>query len=266
MQDINQRNRNMIKLDRVYKKYTVTERKGQSLLKLFFSKRKDIQALHDLSLEIKEGQAFGLLGPNGAGKTTIIKILCGLTQPTCGRVTIDERPVDKSKKKIGVMLGSTMIYYRITGFDNLEYFARLYGVPEYKKRIEEMADFLGLKDFIDDYPEVYSEGMKKKLALARALIHNPDILLLDEPTNGLDPRSSFQIRKRIAELKAEDKTVLLCTHDTQEAEFLCDRVGILNKGKLVTEGAPDSLKESVCQGKRLDNLNQVFMQVTGELL
>ncbi len=256
----------MIYLDKINKKYTLTERKGQNLFNLFLSKKRDIQALTDLSLGIEKGEIYGLLGPNGAGKTTIIKILCGLTKPTSGRVTINKQPVERARGKVGVMLGSTMIYYRITGFDNLEYFGKLYGVNDYKARIEELINFLDLKDFIDDYTEIYSEGMKKKLALARALIHNPDILLLDEPTNGLDPRSSLQIRKRISKLKSEDKTVLLCTHDTQEAEFLCDRIGILNKGKLVTEGSPDNLKESVCQGRRLDNLSQVFMQVTGELL
>lgn len=249
----------MIEIKNITKVYRIKK----STRKFIFSPPKYfLNALDNVSLDIKEGELFGLLGPNGAGKTTLINIICGLLQPTSGQVKIYEKPVEEVKIRIGLMLGYTMVYYRLTGYDNLAYFARLYNVRNYKQRIKELAEFLGLEDWLDEYVEHYSTGMKSKLALARALIHNPDILLLDEPTLGLDPYIAIEIRKKIKEMK---KTIILTTHYMEEADQLSDRIGILNKGRLIKVDTPQNLKQII--GEKQDvSLLDVFVKVTGENL
>jgi len=231
---------------------------------VFFPKHSTLKALDNVSLNIKKGEIFALLGPNGAGKTTLIRILSSLLQPTKGEVFIDNKTIDKSRGKIGLMLGSTMIYYRITGYDNLEYFAKLYNVKDYKGRINDLAAFLGLQDFLNECVERYSEGMKTKLALARALIHDPDILFLDEPTLGLDPNISVQIRNKLNRLRDKGKTIILTTHYMEEADYMSDRVGILNHGRLVKIDTPTNLKKLV--GTENATLLDSFIKLTGEKL
>ncbi|MFH1836180.1 MAG: ABC transporter ATP-binding protein [Methanobacteriota archaeon] len=223
-----------------------------------------MKAVDDVSLTLKEGEIFGLLGPNGAGKTTLMKMVCGLIQPTRGSILIDESPIERNLARVGLMLGSTIIYYRLSGYDNLEYFAKLYGVRNIEGRIAELSNFLGLDGFLNEYVEIYSEGMKTKLALARALIHDPDILLLDEPTLGLDPKISSQMREKVIELRGRGKTILLTTHYMDEAEFLCDRVGFLNKGSLIRVDSPVNLKKSINKGNA--DLSEVFIKLAGENL
>jgi ABC-2 type transport system ATP-binding protein len=239
----------MIDIRGITKTYQI--KKSNSRLAL---KERYVNVLDDIHLNIKKGELFVLLGENGAGKTTLIKIICGLIQPTKGSVFIDNRPPQEAEIRIGLMLGYTMIYYRMTGYDNLEYFAKLYKVENYKERIKELCDFLGLGDWIFEYVEHYSTGMKAKLSLARALIHNPDILLLDEPTSGLDPHIAIEVRNKI---KGMGKTIILTTHYINEAECLSDRIGFLKKGKLVGADTSQNLKQITGKGEAI-SLEEVF--------
>ncbi|MDH5450190.1 MAG: ATP-binding cassette domain-containing protein [Candidatus Bathyarchaeota archaeon] len=219
----------------------------------FFGKKRKtvIKALDCISFEIQDGELFGLLGPNGAGKTTTVKILCTLLEPTEGHAFVKGYDVVKDANKVRKIVnmvagGERMLYYRLTGRENLEYFADLYDVPrsEVSIRVSRLLDLVGLSDRADDEVEKYSKGMKQRLQICRGLINNPQVLFLDEPTLGLDVNIAKDIRRFIREkiVKEQGKTVLLTTHYMFEAEEMCDRVGFLNKGKLVVVGRPDELK------------------------
>jgi len=197
--------------------------------KLLNREKKTFKAVDDVSFEIYEGERIGLLGPNGAGKTTIIQMLCGLIQPTSGTVLIRGMAADRQQSLIGLMMGRRMIYHRLTGYNNLEYYARLYGVEDIDGRIGKLCNMLRIGGWLDEYVEYYSDGMKYKLAVARALVHDPEILILDEPTLGLDLATSEYLRGIIGRLR---KTVLLTTHYVEEAKELSDRVVILSGGRV----------------------------------
>jgi len=184
-----------------------------------------------------EGETLGLLGPNGAGKTTLIKLITGILEPTDGTIKINGKPPEQEKMNIGLMLGYEMIYYRMTGYDNLKYFGRIYGVNNLEQRIDELGKMLGLNEELFDFVENYSIGMKSKLALARCLIHEPKILVLDEPTLGLDPNIAERMRK---EIKDMNKTILLTTHYMEEAEELCDRIALMSQGKIIAVESKES--------------------------
>lgn len=211
----------------------------------------EIIALDGLSLEIKRGEIFGLLGPNGAGKTTIIRVLTSLTLPTSGRVTINGFDVAHNpkevKKEIGVVPQYLNLDSELTGEENLDFYGRLHDMPsgERQERIRELLDFVGLRERSRDLVEGYSGGMKRRLLIARALMHRPKVLFLDEPTVGLDPQTRRKIWDLIKTLKKEGVTVLLTTHYIEEAEMLCDRVGIIDKGRLIALGTPQELKSKV---------------------
>ncbi|VVB51452.1 Trehalose/maltose import ATP-binding protein MalK [uncultured archaeon] len=208
----------------------------------FFPRKKTriIRAVDDVSLSVKKGEIYGLLGPNGSGKTTTTKILSTLLTPTSGEVNVAGYDVLKQpqevRKNIGVMLGQQLIYHRLSGRDNLMLYGDLYGVEDVGERIEELAGFFGLSERLDSLVETYSTGMKCRLAVVRALIHDPPVLLLDEPTLGLDPQAAVKLREQIKALSKEGKTIFLCTHYMLEAEYLCDKVGILSKGRLLFSG------------------------------
>lgn len=222
----------------------------------FIPKHQSFYALKNVNLEIKKGEIFALLGPNGAGKTTLLKLIVGLIQPTSGNILIDGKKTEK--QKVGLMLGNSIIYYRLNGYDNLKYFAKIYSVNDYDKRINELAKFLGIKDWLYEYVEHYSLGMKSKLALARAMIHNPDILLLDEPTLGLDPNISMEVRKKIRKM---NKTIIFCTHYLEEAEEIADRIGIIKEGKII---AVDNFKKLklLSKNKKDSSLKDIFVKLT----
>jgi len=232
--------------------------KTNPLRNFFFPKYKSFFALKNINLEIKKGEIFALLGPNGSGKTTLMKLLVDLIQPTSGNIFIDKKKPKKQKIRIGLMLGNSMIYYRMTGYDNLKYFAKIYNINNYQKRINELTKFLGIKDWLYEYVEHYSLGMKSKLALARAMIHNPDILLLDEPTLGLDPNISIEVREKIKQMK---KTIIFCTHYLEEAEEIADRIGIIKEGKII---AVDNFKKLklLSKSKNSSSLRDVFRKLT----
>jgi ABC-2 type transport system ATP-binding protein len=211
-------------------------------------KQGTITALDDLTLAVAQGEIFGLLGPNGAGKTTLIKILSTMLLPDHGTASINGHDIvtraRQVRKAIGVMFtGASGLFLRLSARKNLEYFASLYAMPRRfaKQRIAELLDRQGLADRADDAVASYSQGMRQRLHLARALLHDPAVLLLDEPTVGLDPLAAQEFRRSVAAMRSEGKTVLFSTHHMHEAEHMCDRVAIVNKGRLVTIGSPTSL-------------------------
>ncbi len=204
----------------------------------------EILALNKVNLSIKEGEIFGLLGPNGAGKTTMVQILTTLLQPTSGYAIVDGYNILKKPKHVkncvGLMLGSDMLYYRITGYDNLKFFCQIYHIPNYKEKIYKMADEIGLNNWLNQYVEHFSSGMKMKLALCRTLLLDPKILFLDEPTLGLDVKSTLFI---INKLKNLNRTVFLTSHNMNVVEKLCNRIAFINKGKIVKIGDKNELKK-----------------------
>lgn len=218
----------------------------------FGGKDSRVTAIDHLNIEVKRGELFGLLGPNGAGKTTLVKILCTLLPPDEGSAYVNGFDVSRQqlevKRSLGALfsVGERGAFWRLSGYRNLEFFSAIYNVPRQKRheRIMEVLDLVGLKDKAFEHYQKYSGGMKRKLALARALLPDPPILLLDEPTTGLDVISSRSLRKFIREKLSGDagKTVLYTTHYVEEASQICDRICILNKGKLVACDTPASIR------------------------
>ncbi len=204
--------------------------------------KRKIKALDNVNISLKEGEIFGLLGPNGAGKTTLTQILTTIIQPTSGYATIDgfniiKEPL-KAKSRIALMLGNEMIYYRMTGYANLKFFCRIYKVRNFKEKIYNMAENFGLKNWLNQYVEKYSSGMKMKLALCRTLLLNRKLLLLDEPSLGVD----VKLKKYLIEkLKNSGSSIILTSHDMSFVEKLCDRIGFLNEGKIVKIGTKEDI-------------------------
>ena len=215
-------------------------------------KRERFRAVDGIDLVVEPGEIFGLLGPNGAGKTTTMKMLATLLIPTSGTIRVlGIDPLMRPREvraRLGAMLsGERSLYMKLTGRENLEYFAALYHVPpgETKARIEKVLPAAKLADRADDYVERYSTGMRQRLALARALLPDPPLVVLDEPTVGLDPQASRDLRDRVRELKAQGRTVLLTTHYMEEADQLCDRVAIIDHGRIVALDTPAALKRTI---------------------
>src|SRR5215207_65254 len=215
----------------------------------------DVEAVRGVSFGIEQGELFGLLGPNGAGKTTTIKMLITLLIPTKGTASVlgfdvvkDAREV---RRRIGYVFGGERgVYERLSGYDNLRYFAELYGVPpkEIRSRIDYLLELVGLKGREQERAEGYSRGMKQRLHIARGLLHDPPVVFLDEPTIGLDPIGARELRATIASLAEAGKTILLTTHYMFEADALCDRIAVINRGQIVAEGTPAQLKQNVAEG------------------
>ena len=212
----------------------------------------EIEAVRGVSFEIAEGELFGLLGPNGAGKTTTIKMLITLLIPTSGSAHVLGLDVVKDayevRKRIGYVFGGDRgLYERLSAYDNLRYFAELYGVPprDQRRRIEQLLELVGLRGREKERVEGYSRGMRQRLHIARGLLHDPPVVFLDEPTIGVDPVGARALRATIAGLVASGKTVLLTTHYMFEADTLCDRIAVIAKGRLVAEGTPRELKRHV---------------------
>ena len=210
-------------------------------------------AVNHLNFSIHKGEVFGLLGPNGAGKTTTIRMLASLISCSEGSAKVKGYLIDKDSLKVretvGILTENPSLYEKLTAYENMDFFAQAYGLtaPEQKlNRIQEMLEFFGLWERRNDKVATFSKGMKQKLAIARALVHNPPILFLDEPTSGLDPESSKEVRDLIAKLSHHEKsTILLSTHHLEDAEKLCNRVMIINKGKSVIVGTPDELRNKI---------------------
>jgi ABC-2 type transport system ATP-binding protein len=213
---------------------------------------KEVVAVEDISFEVGAGELFGLLGPNGAGKTTTVKMLTTLLIPSGGTARVLGHDVVQQPKevqrRIGFIFGGERgLYWRLSGIDNLRYFASLYQVePEVsKKRIPYLLDLVGLNDRGNEKVGGYSRGMKQRLHVARTLLHDPEVLFLDEPTLGLDPVGAREFRQVIRDLQSERKTILLTTHYMFEADALCQRVGVINHGRIIALDTPANLKRFV---------------------
>ncbi|MBV8885787.1 MAG: ABC transporter ATP-binding protein [Chroococcidiopsidaceae cyanobacterium CP_BM_RX_35] len=206
------------------------------------------RVLHNLNLYIPPGEIYGLLGPNGAGKTTTINILCHLLQADSGRVTIDNQPISETTKSlIGLAPQENLIYTSLTCAENLNFFARLYGLPKQQrvKRVPACLEAVGLADRSSSVVETLSGGMQRRLSLAIALVHHPKLLILDEPTTGLDMEARSDIWQLLWQLQNQGLTVLLTTHLLDEAEQLCERIGILKQGSLLVEGSFAQLRQYI---------------------
>jgi ABC-2 type transport system ATP-binding protein len=211
-----------------------------------------IQAVRGIDLNIEKGEIFGLLGPNGAGKTTTIGMLCTIVRPTSGSATLAGFDVVKNpaavRRQVGIVFQDPTLDTVLTGHENLELHARLYGVPaqQREKRITEMLELVDLKERSNDITRTYSGGMRRRLELARGLLHKPAVLFLDEPTLGLDPQTRARTWDYIKKMaQKEQTTVVLTTHYMEEAQLVCDRVGIIDQGRIMALDAPDNLKESM---------------------
>jgi ABC-2 type transport system ATP-binding protein len=215
-------------------------------------KRLDVPAVRGVSFQVRPGELFGLLGPNGAGKTTTIKMLITLLLPTSGTAKVMGYDVvsqtEEVRRRIGYVFGGDRgLYDRVSGYDNLRYFAELYGVDPalQTRRIDELVEMVGLTGRIREKVEGYSRGMRQRLHIARGLLHDPEVVFLDEPSIGLDPVGARELRQTVKDLVDTGKTVLLTTHYMFEADALCDRIAVINDGRIVAEGTGADLKAGV---------------------
>jgi ABC-2 type transport system ATP-binding protein len=215
-----------------------------------------VRALDALSLEVPKGIVFGFLGPNGAGKTTAIRVFLGLIEPTSGRAEVlgldTRRDGGAIRVRCGALLEHPGLYERLSAQDNLDFYGRAWHVPKRTRadRIRELLTRFGLWDRRDDPVGNWSRGMKQKLAVARAVLHRPDLVFLDEPTSGLDPVATAGLREDLAMLAAQEGvTVFLTTHNLNEAERLCGQVGVISRGRLLAVGSPDELRARQDSGR-----------------
>jgi ABC-2 type transport system ATP-binding protein len=224
----------------------------------------DLNAVDNLTLHVDKGEVFGFLGPNGAGKTTTVRMLCCLISKTSGRAKIGDYEVGsqedalKIRKIIGLVPDNVGLYESLTAYENLDYYGTLYRrtEAERKESNEYFLKLLGLWEKRDALAGTFSKGMKQKLAIARALVHEPEILFMDEPTANLDPEAAKAVREFILDLKKEKKTIFINTHNLDEAQRICDRIGILNT-RLMAIGRPEELERSIHGRKTVIALKQV---------
>jgi len=226
-----------------------------------------LTAVNDVSLSVRAGEVFGLLGPNGAGKTTTVNICTGLLRPTSGRVHIGgidlESDPPAAKRLIGYVPDEPYLYDKLTGREFITFMADLYGVTNVAVRREELLRYFDLLDAAGDLIGGYSHGMKQKTALCGMLIHRPRLLFLDEPTVGLDPRSARQLKDTLRALADEGRSVVLCTHILEIAQAICDRVAILDHGRILAEGSLEDLRASA-HATSDETLEDIFLRLTGE--
>lgn len=222
-------------------------------------------AVDGVGFAIAPGETYGLLGPNGAGKTTTVSMLCGLLEPDSGEVVVAGHRVSgsgvKAKAQIGYVPQDIALYPDLSGHENLQFFGRLYGLSgtDLKARIDHMLEVVALTERADERVEHYSGGMKRRLNIAAGLLHEPKVLVLDEPTAGVDPQSRNAILENVADLAKAGMAVLYTTHYMEEAERLCDRVGIIDEGKIIAEGTRRELVAQVGQRDRIE------LSATGQL-
>jgi len=224
----------------------------------------NLTAVDQLSIHVEEGEVFGFLGPNGAGKTTTVRMLCCLISKTSGEASIAGYDVDKEadsikiRKLIGYVPDNVGLYDELSAYDNLDFYGKLYDCTEAqrKENIQRLLTMLGLWEKKDVAAGTFSKGMRQKLAIARSLVHDPQVLFMDEPTANLDPEASKTVRDFILDLKKEKRTIFLNTHNLDEAKRICDRIAILNT-KLMAVGTPEELERSISGKKTEIQLDQV---------
>ena len=235
-------------------------------LSKYYGKGGEIKAVDELDLEVYEGETFGLLGPNGAGKTTTIRLLNCIIKPTSGTATVDGHDIIKEETEVkrvtGLLAESPGLYEKLSAYEFLEFMGALYDVSSdvLPERIDELLKLFGLHDRRDHLLEGYSRGMKQKILIASALIHDPPILFLDEPTSMLDPRAALMVKDLLKGLADKaGKMIFICSHILPVVEELCDRIGIINQGKLIAVGAVDDIIAQT--GTK--TLEDAFVAITG---
>jgi len=224
----------------------------------------DVVAVQDLDLKVRSGEVFGLLGPNGAGKTTTVRLLTCLISPSAGTASVlgldvrDPGEAMRIRRQVGLLTETPGMYDDLSAWRNLEFYAKLYEVPSPRReeQLERYLKTLGLWDRRDDLVGKFSKGMRQKLAITRALLHDPQVLFLDEPTAGLDPEASRTVREFIEELKREGRTIFLCTHNLDEADRLCDRIGVM-KRTLKRVDSPDNFRKTLYSRKSVVHLEKL---------
>jgi ABC-2 type transport system ATP-binding protein len=216
-----------------------------------------LAAVQDLNLSIPQGSLFGLIGPNGAGKTTTLRMLAGLLEPSSGQIIINGQPINQNlnelRRQIGYMPDFFGVYEDLVVWEYLDFFARCYNLPPRRRTqvIDELLDLVDLTEKRDAYVHTLSRGMRQRLCLAHAMVHDPQVLLLDEPASGLDPRARVEMRELLRELGAMGKTVVLSSHILSELAELCDSIGIIERGKLVVYGRLDDIRSRLQGGRKL---------------
>jgi ABC-2 type transport system ATP-binding protein len=259
----------IIKKVKIDAKQPKTEKKGRNRMikienvsKTFGGK---VKAVNNLNMTIEGGEIFGFLGPNGAGKTTTIKMITGILSPDAGRITINGYDIKKdtleAKKQIGFVPDDPNVFLRLKGLEYLNFMADVYDVPSKirKERIGTMGERFGMSQALGDQIQSYSHGMRQKIVLMGALIHNPDVWILDEPMTGLDPKSSFVLKEMMREHVNAGKIVFFSTHVLDVAEKLCDRVAIINKGNLLFNGKIQEMREKF---EKEASLEKIFLELT----
>ena len=225
--------------------------------------KEGVKAVDGLSLELREGEIFGFLGPNGAGKSTTIKMLVGIIPPTSGEILFNGSDIRKDpmafKRTLAYVPDEARFYQKVTGYEYLNFIADIFSVSEEerKRSVNKYADLFGLKDALSDQVSSYSHGMGQRLSLMAALIHNPKVIVLDEPMVGLDPKAAREVKDIMRQLADDGAIVFFSTHVLEVAANVCDRVGIINKGHLITEGRVDELLHD-------STLEDFFLDVTEE--
>ena len=226
--------------------------------------KKNKKVINDINLEIKDGEIFGFLGPNGAGKTTTIKMITGILEIDEGDILIDGKSIKKepieAKKQMGLVPDNPDVFLKLKGIEYLNFMADIYGVSteDRIKRIKELAEKFEIINVLNNKIESYSHGMRQKLIIIGVLLHNPKNWILDEPMTGLDPKSSYELKNMMREHADKHNTVFFSTHILDVAERLCDRIGIIDKGKLLFVGTYDELKKELKENKSLEEL---FMEI-----
>ncbi len=225
-------------------------------------------AVDNLNLSVPKGEIFGFIGPNGAGKTTTIKMMGGILEPTSGTVTIGGIRMDKdpeaAKRKIGFIPDRPYLYEKLTGMEFLKFIADLYGVDKsaFSKKADEKLGIFSLTDWPDELIESYSHGMKQRLVMAAALLHDPEVIIVDEPTVGLDPAAVKILKDLFKQLAGQGVTIFMSTHTLHVAEDICDRIGVIRKGTLIATGTTEDLKR---EANITDaDLEQVFLSLTSD--
>jgi ABC-2 type transport system ATP-binding protein len=226
----------------------------------------DFRAVNGLNLSVAKGEVFGFIGPNGAGKTTTIKMMGGVLKPTTGTVTIaginmQERP-EEAKRKIGFIPDRPYLYEKLTGMEFLKFTADLYGVGQngFHKKATKNLEIFSLADWSDELIESYSHGMKQRLIMAAALLHDPEVIIVDEPMVGLDPAAIMMVKNLFRQLAQKGATIFMSTHTLKVAEDICDRIGIITKGKLIASGTTSDLQREANVSSA--DLEQVFLNLT----
>lgn len=226
--------------------------------------KKNKKVINDINLEIKDGEIFGFLGPNGAGKTTTIKMITGILEIDKGDILIDGKSIKKepieAKKQIGLVPDNPDVFLKLKGIEYLNFMADIYEVStqDRVKRIKELSEKFEINNVLNNKIESYSHGMRQKLIIIGVLLHNPKNWILDEPMTGLDPKSSFELKNMMREHANQKNTVFFSTHILDVAERLCDRIGIIDKGKLLFVGTYEDLKKELKENKSLEEL---FMEI-----